>query len=183
VGLVVGRDQEAVALGPDLGFLKAVDLGILAGPVLVDQGYLSLNPGLGLAWVLLPGAVVPGQVFLRCLGVLGFRFLLSPEDFVNSVMNSRLRYLICILTSICLGLGLEMVLVMVVGLPSLLGRQVWAWMGILMALQELWRRVLVCLLEANWLQSVVSRSRQESALGLSRNKEGYRYCRVKGGEG
>jgi len=58
---MVERDQEAaVALGLDLGFLKAVDLGMLVGPVLVDQSYLSLNLGLGLAWVHLPGAVVLG---------------------------------------------------------------------------------------------------------------------------
>ena len=38
-------------------------------------------------------------------------------------------------------------------------------------------------LGSEMLQSVMSRSRPESALGLSRNKDGYRYCRVKGGEG
>jgi len=56
-------------------------------------------------------------------------------------------------------------------------------MIILMVLQALWRSVLVCPLAAKWLQSVVSRARQDSALGLSRNKEVYWYCRVKGGEG
>jgi len=156
---------------------------MLVGPVLVDQGCLILNLGLGQAWVLLPGAVVLGQVFLQCLGVLGFRFLLSLADLVDSVLGSRLRYLIRILRSLRLVFGLEVALVLVVVLPSLLERQGWAWMMILMALQELWRSVLVCLLEAKWLQSVVSRSRQESAQGLSRDKEGYRYCRVKEDEG
>ena len=43
------RDQEAaVVLGLDLGFLKAVDLGMLVVLVLVDQGCLILNLGLGL---------------------------------------------------------------------------------------------------------------------------------------
>jgi len=170
----VERDQKAaVALGLNLRFLKSVDLEMLVGPVLVDQGYLSLNLGLGLAWVLLSGAVVLGQVFLQCLGVLGFRFLLSLRDFVDSVLGSRLRYSIRILRSLRLGLGLEVALVLVVGLPSLLERQGWVWMRILMALEKLWRSVLVSLLEAKCLQSVVSRSRQESALGLSWNKEGY----------
>jgi len=173
---MVERDQGvAVVLGLDLGFLKAVDLGMLVGPVLVDQGYLSLNLGLGLAWVLLPGAVVLGQVFLQCLNILGFRFPLSLEDFVDSVLGSHLRYLIHILRSLRLGFGLEVAQVLVVGPPFLLEQQGWAWTMILIALQELWRSVFVCLLEAKWLQSVVSRSRQESALGLSRNKEGYWY--------
>jgi len=177
----VERDQEAaVALSLDLGFLKAVDLGMLVGPVLVDQSCLSVSLGLGLAWVLLPDAVVLGQMFLRCLGALGFHFLLSLEDFVDSVLGSHLRYLIRILRSLRLGLGLEVALVLVVGLPALLERQGWAWMRILLALQELWRSVLVCLLEAKWLQSVVSRSHQESALGLSRKKEGYQYLQGQG---
>jgi len=119
----VEGDQEAVvALGLDLGFWKTVDLGMLVVLVLVDQGCLSLNLGLGLAWVLLPEAVVLGQVFLRCLGVLGFAFLLSLGDFVDYVLGSRLHYLICILRSLRLGLGLEVVLVLVVGLPSVLER-------------------------------------------------------------
>ena len=109
-----------MVLGLDLGFLKAVDLGRLVGPVLVDQRCLSLNLGLGLAWVLLPGAVVLGQVFLQCLGVLGFRFLLSLGDFVDSVLGSCLRYLICSLRSPCLGFGLEVALALVAVLPSLL---------------------------------------------------------------
>ena len=143
------RDPEAaVALSVDLGFLRAVDLGMLMGPVLVDQGFLSLNLGLGLAWVLLPDAVVLGQLFLRCLDVLGFRFLLSLGDFVDLVLGSRLHYLIRILRSLHLGLGLEVALVLVVGLPSLLEQEAWAWMRILMALQELWCTVHVCLLEA-----------------------------------
>jgi len=62
---VVERDKEtAVALTLDLGFLKAVDLEMLVGPVLVDQGCLSLSLGLGLTWVPLPDAVVLGQGFL-----------------------------------------------------------------------------------------------------------------------
>ena len=125
-----------MALGLDLGFLKAVDLRMLVGPVLVGQGYLSLNLGLGLAWVLLPDTVVLGQVFPRCLGVLGFRFLLSLGDFVDSVLGSRFRYWIRILRSLHLGLGLGMAPVLVVGLPSLLERQGWAWMRILIALEE-----------------------------------------------
>jgi len=52
-----------------------------------------------------------------------------------------------------------------------------------MVQQELWRSVLVYLLEARWWQSVVTWSRQKSALDLSGNKEGYRDCRVQGGEG
>jgi len=52
-----------------------------------------------------------------------------------------------------------------------------------MVQQKLWRSLLVCLLEAKWLPSVVIRSRQESALGLSKNKEGYWYCWVIGGKG
>jgi len=77
----VERDQEAaVALCLNLGFLNAVDLGMLVVLVLVDQGCLSLNLGQGLAWVLLLDAVVFGQVFLRCLGLLGVRFLLSLGD-------------------------------------------------------------------------------------------------------
>ena len=103
-----------------LGFLEGGGFGMVAGPVLVDEGCLHLNLGLGLAWVLLPDAVVLGQVFLQCLGVLGFRFLLSLADFVDSVLGSHLRYLIRILRSLRLGLELEVVLVLVVGLPSLL---------------------------------------------------------------
>jgi len=42
VDLVIERDQEvAVVVGLDLGFLKAVDLVRLVGPVQVDQGYLG----------------------------------------------------------------------------------------------------------------------------------------------
>jgi len=127
VGLVVERDQEAaVALGLDLGFPEAVDLGMLVGPVLVDQGYLSLSLGLGLAWVLLPGDVVLGQVCLRCLGVLGFRFLLSLGDLLDSVLGCRLCHSIRILTSFRLGFGLDVALVLVAGLPSSLERQGWA---------------------------------------------------------
>jgi len=180
----VERDEElAVALGLNLGCLKMVDLGMLVGPVLVGQGCLRLNRGLGLAWVLLPDAVVLGQVFPCGLGILGFRFLLCLGDFVDSGLGSRLCYLIHILRSLGLGLGLEVALVLVVELPSLLERQGWAWMRSLTALNELWRSVLVCLLEAKSLQSMVSRWRQVSALGLSRKRAGYRYCRVKGGEG
>jgi len=125
VGLVVETVQEAVvALGLDLGFLKAVDVGMLVGPVLVDEGYLSLNLGLGLVWLLLPGSLGLGQVFLRCLDVVGLRILLSLEDFVDSVQGPRLRYLIRILKSLHLGLGLEVALVLVVGLPCLLKREV-----------------------------------------------------------
>jgi len=64
---------------------------MLVGLVLVDQRYLSLNLGLGLARVLLPDTVVLSQVFLRCLSVLGFRFLLGLGDFVDWVLGSRLR--------------------------------------------------------------------------------------------
>ena len=92
------RDQEtAVALGLNLGSLKAVAWGILVVLLLGDRDCLSQNVGLGLAWVLLPDTVVLGQVFLRCLGVLGFHFLLSLEDFAGSVLGSRPRYLIRIL--------------------------------------------------------------------------------------
>jgi len=62
--------------------------------------------------------------FLQYLGVLGFRFLLSLENFVDSVPGSRLHYLIGILGSLRLGLGQEVALVLVVVLPSLLERQV-----------------------------------------------------------
>ena len=140
-------DQETVvALGLDLGFLKAADLGMQVGLVLVDRSCLSRNIGLGLAWVLIPDAVVLGLVFLEGLGVLGFRFLLSLGDFVDSVLGSRLHYFIRILRSLRPGLGQEVVLVLVVGLPSLLERQGWAWMRILIVLQELGQRVLVSLL-------------------------------------
>jgi len=67
-----------------------------------------------------------------------FRFLLSLGDFVDSVLSSRLRYLIRNLRSLHLGFGLEVELVLVVGLPSLLERQGWVWTIILMALQEVW---------------------------------------------
>ena len=181
VDLVVERDQEAVvALSLDMRFLKAVDLGILVGPVLVDQGCLSLNLGQGLAWMLLPDAVVLGQVFLRCPGVLRFRFVLSVGDFVDSVMGFPLHYLIHIIRNLGLGLGLEVGLALVVGLPSLLERLGWGWMRLLMALQDLWRSVLVCFLKAKWLQSVVSRSHQETALGLSTNNGGYQYLQGRG---
>ena len=106
--------------GSGLAFLKAVELGRLVGPVLINQGYLILNLNLGLALVLLPGAVILGQVFTRCLGVRSFRFLLSPGDFVDSVLCSRLRYLIRILSSLHLGPGLAVALVLLVGLSSLL---------------------------------------------------------------
>jgi len=63
--MVVERDQEAVvALGLDLCFLKAVDLGMLVVLVLGDQGCLSLNLGPSQAWVLPSNEVVLGQVFL-----------------------------------------------------------------------------------------------------------------------
>jgi len=128
----VQRDQEVVvALGLDLGFLKEVDLGMLVVPVMVDQRSLTLNDGLGLAWVLLPNAVLLGQLFLRCLGVLGFYLLLSLGELVSSLLSSRLRYLIGILRSLHPGLGLEVALVLVVGLPSFLEGQVWPWMSIL----------------------------------------------------
>ena len=123
MGLVVERDQEAaVALGLDLGFLKAVDLGMLVGTVLVDHGCLRVSLGLGLAWVLLADPVVLGQVFLRCLGVLGFHFLLNLGHFIDSIIGTYLRYLIRIVRSLHPGLGLEVTLVLVVGLPFVLER-------------------------------------------------------------
>jgi len=124
VDCVMDEDQEvAVVVGLDFGFLKAVDLGLLVKPVLIDLdylGYLIPNLGQGLALVLLPDGVVLGQVFLRSLGVLGFGFLLSRVDFVVFLKRSGLGYLIRILRSLRLGQGLEVVLVLVVGLPSLL---------------------------------------------------------------
>lgn len=135
--------------GSELGFLKVVLLGMLVVMVLVDQRCRSPNPGLGLAGVLLLDAVVLGPVFVRCLGVLGFRILLCLVDCVDSVQVSRLRYLIRILSSLGLSLGLDGALLLVVGLPFLLERQVFASIRIRMALHELRQSGLVCLLEAN----------------------------------
>ena len=98
--------------------------------------------------MLLPDAVVLGQMFHRYLGVLEFPFLLSLGDLVDSVPGSHLSYLIRILKNLHLGLGLKMALVLVVVLPSLLQREIWAWMRVLIALQERWRSVFVCFLEA-----------------------------------
>ena len=151
--------------------------------VLVDQGCLSLNLGLGQAWVVLPEAVVLGQVFLRYLVVLGFHFLLSLGDFVDSVLGSCPRYLIGIVRSLHLGLELELVLVQVVGMPSVLERKVSPWLWILMGLQELSQSLLLALFEVKGLKSVVNRSCQDSVLSLSRNKKGYKYYKVKGGKG
>ena len=64
--------------------------------------------------------LVLGQVFLRCLGVLGYHFHLNLGDFVDSLMCTCPRYLIRSMRSLHLGLGLEVTLVLVVGLPSLL---------------------------------------------------------------
>jgi len=116
-------DQEAVvALHLDLVFLKALYLGVLVGPGLVHQGCLSLDLVLGLAWVLLPDAGVLGGVFLRCLGVLTFRFLLSLEDVGDSGLCSCLGYFIRIVRSLHFGVGLEVALVLMVELSSLLER-------------------------------------------------------------
>jgi len=109
-----------VALGLDHGFLKRVDLGMLVVLVLIDQGCLGLNLVLGRAWVLLPNTVLLGWVLLQYLCVLGFHFLLILGDFVDSVLASCLHYLICILRSLHLGLGLQVALVLVAGLPSCL---------------------------------------------------------------
>ena len=73
-----------------------------------------------------------------CHSVLRFQLLLSLGNVVDYVLGSRFDCLIRILRSLGLCLGLEVALVLVVGLPSLLEWQVWAWMRILMALQELW---------------------------------------------
>jgi len=107
-----------VALGLHLPFLIEVHLGIQVVLVLVDQGCLSLNLRLGLAWDLLPDAVDLGQVFLQCLGILGFCFLLGLGDFENFVVGSDLHNLIRMLKSPRLGLRLEMELVQVVRLPA-----------------------------------------------------------------
>ena len=56
---------------------------------------------------------------------------------MDSVLGSRLHNLICILRSLGLGFGLEVALVLMVGLSSLLEDQVWAGMRILIVLQEL----------------------------------------------
>jgi len=64
-----------VALGLDLGFLKTVNLGMLVGPVLLDQGYLSFNLGLGLAWVLVPAQLFLVSCFFDLLVFWSFAFL------------------------------------------------------------------------------------------------------------
>ena len=149
-----------MALCLKLCFLKAVDLGMLVGLVLVDHRCPSLNLGLGQAWVLLPDVVVLVSCFFDVLLFWGFSLSSKSWGFCEFVLGSGLHYLTRIVSSLRPGLGLGVALVLVVGLPSLLERQVWAWRGILMALQELWRTVLFCLLAGKLLQSVVSKSHQ-----------------------
>ena len=102
---------------------------MLEALVQLVQGFVLVAHGLAL--VLLLGVAVLGLGFLRGLGVLVLRFLLSPEyclGFVSGlVLDFRLRCSIHILRSLRpvlgLGLGLMMVLelwVLLEGLPSLL---------------------------------------------------------------
>jgi len=53
-----------VALCWDLGRWKVVNLGMLVVLALIDEDCIGLGLGLSLVWVLLPNAVVFGQVFL-----------------------------------------------------------------------------------------------------------------------
>ena len=133
-------ERMAEVLGLDLDVWRLVDeemLGALVQPVLEYLGLLR-----GLAWVLLLGVVVLGLVFLLGLVVQGFRYLLALGYFLVLVLEYLLHCWIRILRSLRPGLesvlGLEFVLWLAVGLPSLLERQAWASLMVLVQWQGLW---------------------------------------------
>ena len=111
-----------------------VDLKTLGA--LVQLVLAFLDPDLGLAWVLLLGAIVLGLGILRDLGVLEFRYLLALEDFLvlryflGLVLVFLLHCWIRIQRSLRPDLGLKSILELgsflwqEVWLPSLLERQV-----------------------------------------------------------
>ena len=123
-----------------------MDLGMLVALVQQVQGFVLVARGLAL--VLLLDVVVPGLGFLRGLEVRVLRFLLGLGCFLSFVSGLVLDFPLCCLIRIlrslgpvlCLGLGLMMVLELLAlleGRPSLLERQAWAWL-VLVVLQELW---------------------------------------------
>ena len=134
-------------LGLGLGVWYVVDLRMLG--VLVQLVLVFLDPVLGPAWVLLLGVIVLGLGILQGLGVLEFRYLLVPEDFLVLgyflvlVLVFLLRCWIRILRSLLLSLGLESVLELESflwleeRLPSLLERQVLVSI-VLVQLQGFW---------------------------------------------
>ena len=113
-------------------------LGSLVQRVL---GYL--DPLRGLARILLLGVVALGLVSLLGLVAQVSRYLLALGDFLVLVFEFLLRWWICILRILRLGLGLEsvlgleFVLGLAVGLPSVLERQAWASPMVLMQRQGL----------------------------------------------
>ena len=112
-------------------------MGLVILGALVLKGLGSLEFGLGLAWMFLPEVVVLGLVILQGLGVLGLRFLPGLGCLLGLLLRRFLAYLIHI-PILLLGLGAKVALRLLVGLFSLLERQAFAWLMVLMVLQELW---------------------------------------------
>ena len=141
-------ERMAEVLGLDSDVWRLVDLEMLGA--LVQRVLEYLGPLRGLAWVLLPGVVALGLVFLLGLVALEFRFLLALEDcsvLVYSLvlvlvflLRCWIRILRILRPGLGLGsvLGLECVLGLEVGLPSLLERQAWASLMVLVQRQGLW---------------------------------------------
>ena len=135
-------ERMAEVLGLDLDVWRLIDLEMLGA--LVQRALEYRGPLRGLAWVLLLGIVALGLVFLLGLVAQGFRCLLALGYFLVLVLEFLLRCWISILRILRPGLGmesvlgLEFVLGLAVGLPSLLERQAWASMMVLVQLQGLW---------------------------------------------
>ena len=122
--VVLVLERMAVVLGLDLDVWRLVDLEMLGA--LVQQVLEFLGPLHGLAWVLLPGVVALGLVFLLGPVVQGFRYVLALGCFFVLVLGFLLHCWIRILSILRPGLGLEsvlgweFVLGLAVGLPFLL---------------------------------------------------------------
>ena len=111
---------------------------------MVQRVLESLGPLRDLAWVLLLGVVALSLGFLLGLVVQGFRYLLVLGDFVVLVLEFLLRCWIRILRILRPGLALgsvldlEFVLGLEVELSSLLERQAWASLMVLVQRQGLY---------------------------------------------
>ena len=111
----------------------------LVQPVLKYLGLLR-----GLAWVLLLGVVAPGLVLPLGLVAQQSHYLLALGSFLVLVLGFLLRCWIRILRILRPGLGVESVLGLesvpglAVGLPSLLERQAWVSLMVLVQWQGLW---------------------------------------------
>ena len=152
--------------------------------ILVDECSLTVNVALGLAWVLLRDVVDLGQVFLRCLDVLRFGFLLGLGDLGRSCpgFSSALHDLYCEEFSsrswAGAGAGSDGKTALFTRATSFALHEVPDG-----AVSALAKRPCSSLGTEKWLQSLFCSSHQESDLGLSRKTEGYRYCKLTGGKG